>query len=169
MPLFSIIVPVFNAEKRLSECIESILNQSVADFELLLINDGSTDSSLDVCNSYAKQDGRIRVLSKENGGVSSARNLGIEKSAGQWIAFIDADDTVSPSYLADFDIINEDDRKCELAITGRKTIINGNEVRLNQFPDLEITLNENNTTSSIEEYDLLTYGTPHGKLFSCSF
>ena len=99
MHLVSIIVPIYNSEKYLSECIESILNIRYSYFELLLIDDGSSDDSLSICNQYAKQDNRIRVFSKENGGVSSARNLGLDNAIGDWIVFIDSDDYVLPSFL----------------------------------------------------------------------
>ncbi len=98
--MISIIVPVYNAEQYLRRCIDSILAQSHTDFELLLINDGSKDASGDICDEYATQDTRIRVFHKKNGGVSSARNLGIEESKGEWITFIDADDYVHPDFLA---------------------------------------------------------------------
>ena len=101
MPKVSIIVPVYNTEEYLSECIESILDQSFTDFELLLINDGSIDKSGKICDEYAKKDSRIVVIHKENGGVSSARNKGIEIAQGEWISFIDADDWITPLYLSD--------------------------------------------------------------------
>lgn len=98
----SIIVPLYNAEKYLSRCIDSILSQNFTDFELLLINDGSIDESGKICDNYAKIDSRIRVFHKENGGVSSARNVGLKYSLGEWICFVDADDTVSPDWLSGF-------------------------------------------------------------------
>lgn len=98
----SIIVPVYNAEKYLVQCIDSILNQTFKDFELLLINDGSSDNSGKICEEYAKKDTRIRVYNKENGGVSSARNLGLENVTGEWIAFVDSDDWVEENYLDNF-------------------------------------------------------------------
>ena len=100
MPLVSIIVPVYKAEQWLHRCVDSILAQTMTDFELLLINDGSPDKSGDICDEYAKQDSRIRVFHKENGGVSSARNLGLDNATGEWISFIDADDWVEKEYLA---------------------------------------------------------------------
>ena len=90
----SIITPVYNVEKYLVKCIESILNQSFKDFELILINDGSTDSSGEICERYANQDVRVKVIHKENGGQSSARNIGIRVSEGKYIGFIDADDWI---------------------------------------------------------------------------
>ena len=100
-PKVSVIVPVYNACNHLSHCIDSILSQIDIDFELLLINDGSKDGSDKICNEYAMKDSRIRVFHKENGGVSSARNLGIENADGEWIIFIDSDDWISEDMLKD--------------------------------------------------------------------
>jgi len=97
--LISIVVPIYNAEKTLSRCLDSILAQSYRSFELLLINDGSNDRSEEIALSYCDNDSRVNYLYKENGGVSSARNLGIENATGRFICFIDSDDTVNGSYL----------------------------------------------------------------------
>ena len=91
-PKISVIVPVYNAEKYLYNCINSILTQTFTDFELLLINDGSKDKSGEICEEYVAKDSRIRVFHKENGGVSSARNLGLREALGEYVVFIDADD-----------------------------------------------------------------------------
>lgn len=96
---FSVIVPVFNCEKYLERCILSVLNQSYDNFELILINDGSTDNSLNVLNSFAKKDKRVVVIDKPNGGVSSARNSGLDISKGKYIAFLDSDDYVDKDFL----------------------------------------------------------------------
>lgn len=98
-PIISIIVPVYNADNYIRRCIDSILRQSFTNYELLLINDGSKDDSGLICDEYAQKDSRVKVFHKENGGVSTARNLGIEKSTGEWITFIDADDWVEPGFL----------------------------------------------------------------------
>ena len=92
IPKISVIVPVYNAEKSLCQCIDSILALTFTDFELLLIDDGSKDSSGIICDEYVRKDSRIRVFHKENGGVSSARNLGLDNARGQWITFVDSDD-----------------------------------------------------------------------------
>lgn len=97
----SVIVPVYNAEKYLSECIESILSQSLQDIELILVNDGSTDASPSLCEDWTSRDDRIRVVHQENGGVSAARNRGIEEAVGIYIAFVDADDFLTPTALSD--------------------------------------------------------------------
>lgn len=100
MPKISVIVPVYNAEKFLFRCIDSILNQTFKDFELLLIDDGSTDRSGDICDEYAKKDLRISVFHKRNGGVSTARNVGLDNARGEWICFIDSDDYISSNYFS---------------------------------------------------------------------
>lgn len=108
-PKISVIVPVYNAEKSLCRCIDSILTQTYQDFELLLINDGSKDSSGAICDSYAAQDSRIKVFHKSNGGVSSARNLGIDNAQGEWLTFVDADDWVEENFSSmKIETYNED-------------------------------------------------------------
>lgn len=97
--MLSIIVPVYNAEKYISRCIDSILSQPFHDWELLLIDDGSNDNSLTICKKYAKTDNRIKVFMKENGGVSSARNCGLDNATGFWITFVDADDWLEPNTI----------------------------------------------------------------------
>ena len=94
-PKISIIVPVYNSEKYLKQCIESILNQTFTDFELILIDDGSTDNSSDICDEFAKIDPRIVVRHKENGGICSARNLGLDIARGDYIGFSDCDDLMN--------------------------------------------------------------------------
>ncbi|MDQ8735935.1 glycosyltransferase [Paenibacillus sp. LHD-38] len=97
MPKISIIVPIFNVEKYLSDCIDSILTQTFTDIELILVNDGSPDKCGEICEEYAIKDNRIKVIHKENKGVSSARNSGIEMARGEYIAFVDPDDTIEPN------------------------------------------------------------------------
>lgn len=99
-PALSIIVPVYKVEHYLKECIDSILNQSFKDFELILVDDGSPDKSGEICDSYIAKDYRIKVIHKSNGGVSSARNSGISQAKGVWITFIDADDLILPTFIA---------------------------------------------------------------------
>ena len=98
-PKISVIVPVYKAEKYLHRCVDSILAQTFTDFELLLVNDGSPDNSGAICDEYAKRDSRIRVFHKENGGVSSARNIGLDNAKGEWITFIDSDDYIEQGYF----------------------------------------------------------------------
>lgn len=92
--LFSIIVPVYNVENYLLECMESLLNQSYKDFEIILVNDGSTDKSGELCKEIANRDRRIRYYNKKNSGLSATRNFGIEKAEGEYIVFVDSDDWI---------------------------------------------------------------------------
>ena len=96
----SVIVPVYNAEKTIARCIETLLGQTYGNIELLLVDDGSKDGSLAICREYAEKDNRITVIHKENGGVSSARNAGIEMAKGDYILFVDSDDYVEPDYVS---------------------------------------------------------------------
>lgn len=98
-PLISIIVPVFNLEKYIDRCVKSILRQSYPNIELILVDDGSTDSSAKICKKYCECDPRVQLFRTGNKGVSSARNLGIARAAGVYIAFIDGDDTVEENYI----------------------------------------------------------------------
>jgi glycosyltransferase involved in cell wall biosynthesis len=103
MVYFSIIVPVYNVEDYLKECVESILKQSFNDYEIILVNDGSTDSSGDICDKYAMlSDSNVRVIHKENGGLSDARNVGIENALGSYLIFVDSDDYISKNTLETF-------------------------------------------------------------------
>lgn len=95
----SVLVPIFKIEKYLPECIDSLLNQSFSDFELILVNDGSPDGCPEICDAYAKKDPRIRVVHKENGGLLSARKAGLKNARGKYIAFVDGDDWVDHYYL----------------------------------------------------------------------
>ena len=99
MSKVSIIIPVYNAEAYIRQCIDSIISQSFVDWELLLIDDGSVDRSLSICQDYALKDDRIKLFHKDNEGVSSARNLGLRNAFGEWIAFVDADDFLERDYL----------------------------------------------------------------------
>ena len=98
-PKISVIVPVYNTEKYLHRCIDSVLAQTYKDFELLLIDDGSKDSSGAICDEYAARDSRVKVFHKENGGVSSARNAGLAIASGDWIMHLDGDDWIEPDML----------------------------------------------------------------------
>lgn len=118
MPKISVIVPVYNSEQYLCRCLDSILNQDFDDFELLLIDDGSNDTSGKICDRYILKDDRVRVFHKNNGGVSSARNLGLDKATGEWIAFIDSDDYVDNLYLSH--LVAYTEQSAQIIICGYK-------------------------------------------------
>lgn len=99
MELVSIIVPIYNTEKYLGECIESILNQTYKNIEVILVNDGSIDRSLEICNAYKKKDSRIVIINKINTGVSDTRNRGIISALGKYLCFVDADDTLDCNFV----------------------------------------------------------------------
>ena len=114
-PAVSIIVPVYNAERTVGRCIESILNQEYTDFELLLVNDGSTDASGSLCDGYAAKDARIRVIHKKNGGVSAARNTALDLAQGTYLQFLDSDDWLTPDATSSL-VRAAEDTGCDLIV-----------------------------------------------------
>lgn len=106
--IISVIVPVYNVEKYVAACIKSILSQTYQNFEVLLVDDGSSDTSGNICDEFAKIDSRIRVFHKHNGGPSSARNYGLRYARGGYITFVDSDDSILPNFLEQlYNILNE--------------------------------------------------------------
>lgn len=103
--MISVIVPVYNVERYLDKCIQSIIDQEYSDLEILLIDDGSTDKSAEICDFYASKDDRIKCIHKKNGGVSSARNVGLDIAVGEYISFIDSDDYIDKNYF--FELIKK--------------------------------------------------------------
>lgn len=114
----SIIIPVYNVDKYLSKCLDSILSQTFTDYEVIMVDDGSTDTSGSICDEYAKKDKRIKVIHKENGGVSSARNCGLRQSRGTWICFVDADDSLLQSGLQILFSLSEANPDVDMVIAG---------------------------------------------------
>lgn len=139
--LLTIIVPVYNTEGYLAECINSILEQTYNDWELILVDDGSTDDSGVICDDFAQRDSRIKVLHTENGGASHARNAGIEHATGKWIAFVDSDDYVENNWLQNLSMTIQEN-KAELYMWG-----NYIEQKNNIFQK-EVIPQHLNTTSS---------------------
>ena len=114
-PLVSIIVPVYNTEKYLRKCLDSILGQSYQNLEIILVDDGSTDKSGDIIDEYQKKDGRVVTIHKKNGGQSSARNLGIKNASGEFIGFVDSDDEIAEDFVSNLMELTD---KNTLAATG---------------------------------------------------
>lgn len=163
IPLISIIVPIYNAQIYLSECIDSILTQTFTDFELILIDDGSTDNTEDICKNYVKKDSRIHLFRQKNQGVSSARNLGITKAKGNWIAFVDADDKLKKEYLQELIRHNSSD-----LIIGKFSILHSTN-ESTQPSSKEKLLNLHSTKEALEYWEKdpqTTFYYPWGKLFS---
>lgn len=113
-PLISVIVPVYKVEPYLDRCVRSILNQNYREFELILVDDGSPDRCGEMCDEWAKRDGRIRVFHKKNGGLSSARNHGLDRAKGDYLSFIDSDDWVEEDYLSYLHSLFPEDPLCRL-------------------------------------------------------
>ena len=121
MPEISVIVPVYKAEQYLERCVKSILEQTYQNFELILVDDGSPDNSPSLCDKWAEKDSRVQVLHKENGGASSARNAGLKKASGNWIAFADSDDWLDRTALKTlYDLANQ--YNVPMAIGGMRVV-----------------------------------------------
>ena len=130
--IISIIVPVYNVEKYLPGCIDSVLGQSFINWELLLVDDGSTDSSGAICDAYVKKDARIRVLHGKNGGVSHARNRGMDAAIGAWLTFIDGDDWIAPDFLASMYAPVQADLSLDFVHAGCRNYVEGVGYSINQ-------------------------------------
>lgn len=161
-PFISIVIPVYNVEKYINRCIDSVLDQSYANWELLLIDDGSSDDSGKICDSYSTKDDRIRTIHKPNGGVSSARNLGIEQASGDFITFIDSDDWISSRYIADFVRCNP--QRKSIVVSGLITKTPSEEYVSFQYVD-ECMMNGVTACDLIVQYNLFRDGGPCCKLF----
>lgn len=125
----SVVVPVYNLEEYIDECVNSILNQTYTDYELILINDGSTDGSKDKCEAYAKKDKRIRVVNKTNEGISVTRNRGIKEASADYIFFLDGDDWIHPNTLQSYYDLIKDDQTIDI-VFGRMSFFFDGEKKL---------------------------------------
>jgi len=163
MILISVIIPIYNTEKYLPKCIESILSQTYGNFELLLINDGSVDNSGRIIDKYALNDDRIQVFHKENGGVSSARNFGIDNAKGDWICFIDSDDYVNPDYLNSF--VERNPIEETLIVQGVNVVSEDNKI-LQSRRFFEADISVENTEFIIENDLFRKLNSPYCKLFN---
>ena len=124
MRKISIVIPVYNTEKYLKLSVDSVLSQSYQDWELILVDDGSKDGSGAICDKYASEDSRIKVYHTVNQGVTAARGYGVEQSTGEWICFLDADDTLADDALQ---VMLGKSADCDIVI-GNKRIVSGNDV-----------------------------------------
>ena len=138
--MVSVIVPVYNVEKVLHYCVDSILNQTYTDFELILVDDGSTDNSGMICDEYSKKDIRVAVVHIENGGVSKARNKGIELAKGDYICFVDSDDYISANYLEELITTKEEFPDYDSVWCGFQTVSDYKEadLKINIFSEEEV-------------------------------
>lgn len=155
-PTISVIVPVYKVENYLHRCVDSILAQSFTDFELLLIDDGSPDNCGAICDEYAAKDTRVRVFHKPNGGVSSARNLGLDNARGEWIAFVDSDDYVDVDYLSELVAYTKQDNVDFVVTLNTISSYTKDSHVMLQHDDLEL----------FSKYKFQNYCQPWGKLYS---
>lgn len=152
----SVIIPVYNVEKYLNRCLESVIKQDYTNIEIILVNDGSKDSSGNICDEYAKKDDRIKIIHKNNGGLSEARNFGIKKATGSYITFIDSDDCVENDYISYlYNLIIKNDAQISVCAYKAKydngTVLtqeNGKEFVLNSHDAIEKTLYHEDFNSS---------------------
>ena len=153
--LISIIIPIYNTSEFLANCLDSVINQTYVNLEIILINDGSTDNSLGICREYNKKDSRIIVINKKNEGVSSARNAGLDIFSGDYVTFIDSDDWVETDFI---EILNQKIKDTDISTIGMKLINSSKETLLTYSIDKSIYLSSDkvmatflslNTISSI--------------------
>ena len=156
MPKISIIVPVYNVEKYLEKCVRSILAQTFTDFELILVDDGSPDSSGAMCDQFAEQDQRVKVIHKENGGLSDARNAGIELATGEYLGFVDSDD-----YIADdmYETLYNQivTYEAELATVGMIDVYENRESRLTDKKEIKILSQNEAIQAVLDSTDVYAY------------
>ena len=136
MVKLSIIVPVYNVEKYIDRCVESILNQEEKDFELILIDDGSTDTSGLLCDKYAEIDNRVKVIHKKNEGVSVARNIGIELASGTHLGFVDSDDWIDKTMYLDMLKVAQN-LKCDIVMCDAITVYDNEETQIDTFESIK--------------------------------
>ena len=158
--MISIIVPIYNSESTLRCCLDSVINQSFSDWELLLIDDGSSDKSGEICDEYAAVDQRIQVFHKANGGVSSARNIGLDYAKGEWVTFVDADDFIREFYLVH--LLEHSQKQVDLVISYAE-IHNGNDIQKELYPSKLV--DETNFESMFVENDMHWHTSPWSKLY----
>lgn len=161
MSTFSIIVPVYNAGDYLRSCLDSVLSQSFTDFEMLLIDDGSTDGSSAICDEFSEKDSRVVVFHKRNEGVSSARNVGLDNAQGEWVVFCDSDDIALEHWLSCFDVLKNDESDVLCQGIEFNTLRRGEHNVINR--GIDFSGNMKNAVEALYENDILGY------LFSKAF
>ena len=170
MPLLSIIIPIYNSSKFLNRCLDSIINQKFEDWELILVNDGSTDNSLEICNQYAKKDYRIKIIDKKNEGAGPTRTAGIAVATGKYIAFPDSDDRMDISAYKDCIRVLEDNH-CDILVFGMKTEIYDDDNGIvkdtveDHVPDLLIKSKDEFRKNFKFLYQNMDMGSPCNKIY----
>ncbi|WP_298032775.1 glycosyltransferase [uncultured Dysosmobacter sp.] len=162
-PIVSIIVPVYNTESTLRRCVDSILEQEFTDFELLLVDDGSRDDSGPICDEYAARDSRIQAIHKENGGVSSARNLALDRARGVYLQFLDSDDWITPDATISL-VRAAENRQCDLVISDFYRVVGERVSRKGDIDDAVLS-REEYATHMMENPADFYYGVLWNKLY----
>lgn len=162
-PLVSVVIPVYNTEKYLNTCLDSVLAQSYSKIEVLLVDDGSTDTSGTICETYKNKDVRVRTFHLENGGVSRARNFGISQCTGQYLCFVDSDDIIDEKYIEDFVKSIEDG--VNIYIQNCRIIKNGRITRVVTYKAIGVQGIEN----IFKQNHLCNHGYACGKMYNTSF
>lgn len=162
-PKISVVIPVYNAESNIRRCIDSVLNQTYKYYEVILVDDGSTDNSAQICDDYTSSHDNIYVYHLHNKGVSHARNYGMQKCSGRYVTFLDSDDFLTDKAL---ELLLRGKGKLTYFSIGRYNLDNSNyEGELTHFDTTHIDLNNSDEVNKIEHLDLLAVGYPYGKLF----
>ena len=163
-PTVSIIVPVYNAENTIPRCIESILNQEYSDFELLLVNDGSTDGSGAVCDAYAARDARVRVIHKENTGVSDTRNTALDQARGAYLQFLDSDDWITPDATSSL-VRAAESAQCDLVVSDFYRVVGERVSQKGDIDDDGVMTREEYAAYMMENPADFYYGVLWNKLY----
>ena len=163
-PTVSIIVPVYNAEKTIPHCIESILNQEYSDFELLLVNDGSTDGSGAICDAYAARDARVRVIHKENTGVSDTRNTALDQARGTYLQFLDSDDWITPDATSSL-VRAAESAQCDLVVSDFYRVVGERVSQKGDIDDDSVMTREEYAAHMMENPADFYYGVLWNKLY----
>ena len=163
-PKVSIIVPIYNAEKALKRCVDSILNQEYTDFEVLLMDDGSKDSSAEICDQYAAKDSRVRVIHKPNSGVSATRNMALDMAQGTYIQFLDADDWITPEATKLF-VRTMEENDCDLVISDFYRVVGERLSRKGDIEEDRVLTRQEYAEHMMENPADFYYGVLWNKLF----
>lgn len=153
-PLLSVIVPVYNSEVYIKECLTSILNQSIADLEILIIDDGSTDHSFEICKEFGKSDTRVNIISQKNSGPSVARNVGLDSANGKYIGFVDSDDWLDQDMYEQL-YLNLVKYDADIAMCGYYTIYGVDDIRLRHCSDRIVVMNPAEMLSEYIDWNLI--------------
>ena len=161
--LISIIIPVYKVEKYLDRCLESVLNQNYKNTEVILVDDGSPDNCPKICDEWAKKDKRIKVIHKQNGGVSSARNEGLKIAKGEYVCFVDSDDEVLPNYCEDL-LKALKDNDADMAI-GTMISVDGEVKKILKQPKKQLLINPKNKKDILKMHNSFEYGCIANKIY----